>query len=127
MKEFKIQDSGERQAFDTGAVRDTRTGKGRFDLISPFVMLDQAQLLEQGAIKYGDRNWEKGMPFSRFLDSALRHLNKFVLGYTDENHLAQAIWNLNCIVHERAMIAHGKADPALDDLPYYLRDDSEAK
>lgn len=34
MTEFgEIQDSGVRQEFETGSVRDTREGKGRFDLI----------------------------------------------------------------------------------------------
>lgn len=28
-----IKDSGERRAFDTGAVRDIQTGKGRMDLL----------------------------------------------------------------------------------------------
>ena len=36
MKKFdKVQDSGKRQDFGTGSVRDTNEGKPRYDLISP--------------------------------------------------------------------------------------------
>jgi hypothetical protein len=34
MIDGQMHDSGERQEFGTGAVRDTTTGKGRFDLIA---------------------------------------------------------------------------------------------
>lgn len=47
----------------------------------------------------GDRNWEKGIPTSRLVDSAMRHINQFREGLRDEDHIAQAIWNLACIIH----------------------------
>jgi hypothetical protein len=37
-KKFTVKDSGARQSFDTGAVRDIQAGKGRFDLITPFML-----------------------------------------------------------------------------------------
>ena len=55
-----VMDSGERQEFSTGSVRDTRKGKGRFDLLPPKAIRRLAVHFESGAIKYGDRNWEKG-------------------------------------------------------------------
>lgn len=58
----KILDSGERTAFDTGAVRDMHTGKGRYDLL-PWNAIDQvAKHCEEGALKYGERNVDKGIP-----------------------------------------------------------------
>lgn len=49
-------------------------------MVSPFAMRRLAQHYENGAQKYADRNWEKGMPFSRYVDSAKRHLlSKLVL------------------------------------------------
>ena len=33
--DYLLEDSGERQQFDTGAVRDPAKGKGRYDLITP--------------------------------------------------------------------------------------------
>lgn len=118
MTDFTLKDSGKRENFDTGARRDTREGKGRFDLISPFMLRRLALVMERGAVKYDDRNWEKGMPFSRFTDSALRHINQFVMGKSDEDHLAQAIFNLMAIIHFQ------EAGPAgLDDLPHYYKGD----
>ena len=49
---------------------------------------------ESGCQKYGDRNWEKGIPCHSFADSAMRHLVKYMDGWTDEDHLIAAIWNL---------------------------------
>ena len=92
-----INDSGDRTQFETGAVRDMHEGKGRCDLLPPLALLRLARHFESGAKKYGDRNWEKGIPCSSFLDSAQRHLLKYSAGYTDEDHLVAAIWNLACL------------------------------
>jgi len=63
-----FKDSGERSSFDTGANRDIQTGKGRFDLAPPFSTMFLARIYETGCLKYGDRNWEKGIPINRYLD-----------------------------------------------------------
>lgn len=116
MTDYALKDSGKREEFQTGAQRDTRDGKGRFDLISPFMLRRLAVVMERGAIKYDARNWEKGMPFSRFTDSALRHINQFVMGKEDEDHLAQAVFNLMALIHFQET---GRQD--LDDMPHYER------
>ena len=89
-----IQDSGERTQFESGAVRDMHAGKGRFDLLPMCVLMRLAQHYEKGALKYSDRNWEKGIPAHSFADSAFRHLVKYMDGWADEDHLIAAIWNL---------------------------------
>lgn len=89
-----INDSGNRTEFSTGAVRDLHEGKGRFDLLPMCVLLRLAKHYEKGAQKYEERNWEKGIPAHSFADSAFRHLVKYMDGYTDEDHLIAAIWNL---------------------------------
>lgn len=89
-----IADSGDRTQFSTGAVRDMHEGKGRFDLLPMCVLLRLARHYENGCIKYGDRNWEKGIPCHSFADSAMRHLVKYMDGWRDEDHLVAAIWNL---------------------------------
>jgi len=106
-----MHDSGERQHFDTGAIRDTATGKGRFDLLSPEVLFRLARWTEEGAQKYTDRNWEKGMPISRCYDSAMRHLVKYLAGWDDEDHLAAVVWNVMAIMHFE------RYKPELQDLP----------
>ena len=89
-----IKDSGERTEFSSGAVRDMHEGKGRFDLLPMCVLMRLARHYENGCLKYGDRNWEKGIPCHSFADSAFRHLVKYLDGWTDEDHLVAAIWNL---------------------------------
>lgn len=115
-----VKDSGKREAFDTGSQRDTREGKGRFDLMSPFVLQRDARHLENGAVKYGDRNWEKGQPLSRYYDSALRHMNKYLMGMRDEDHLAAARWNIAAIMHTEHMISLGQLPAELNDMPAWL-------
>lgn len=89
-----LHDSGERREFETGAVRDMETGKGRFDLLPACAVARLARHYENGAIKYEDRNWEKGIPISVMMDSALRHMFKYLDGQTDEDHLVAAAWNI---------------------------------
>lgn len=89
-----IKDSGERTEFGTGAVRDMHEGKGRMDLLPMCVLLRLARHYEAGSMKYGDRNWEKGIPCHSFADSAMRHIVKYMDGWRDEDHLIAAIWNL---------------------------------
>jgi hypothetical protein len=112
---FILKDSGKRDKFESGMVRDARVGKGRFDLFSPFALERIAKIYEKGAIKYEDRNWEKGSPFSRTLDSVIRHVMQYMMGMDDEDHLAQAAWNLIAIMHLE------QTKPYLDDMPHYLR------
>jgi hypothetical protein len=95
MSEYGLKDSGERQRFAaTGGHRDTATGKGRFDLMPTGALRRVAQIYEKGAVKYDARNWEKGIPVSRMLDSAFRHLVQAIEGHQDEDHIGQACWNL---------------------------------
>ena len=156
-----IQDSGKRESFDTGAVRDIQTGKGRCDLLplkevlrylkwviygieddermgvlwwldeairfgddtkltnewltltelifhavfefseeagwDPYDMIFEMSIhFEEGANKYGERNWEKGIPVSRYFSSAIRHYLKFERGDEDERHDRAVVWNLFC-------------------------------
>lgn len=112
-----LKDSGVRREVGTGAVRDRSTGKGRFDLLPLFGLLAASLQMEDGAIKYSERNWEKGMPLSWFVDSALRHLLKFNAGFDDEPHLRAALWNLMCLAEGQERIKRGLWPAALDDLP----------
>jgi dATP/dGTP diphosphohydrolase, N-terminal len=104
----EVKDSGKRQHFKTGSVRDTDKGKGRFDLIPPYVLARLAQHYENGAAKYTDRNWEKGQPLTRYIDSTLRHITKWLLGDDNEDHLTAAIWNLFAVVNTEREIKEGK-------------------
>lgn len=113
---YQIRDSGQRQEFSTGSRRDLADGKGRYDLISPVALRRLALHYEKGAKKYGDRNWEKGQPLSRYLDSALRHINNFRDGDKVEDHLIAAVWNLMAFVHTEEKIGLGELPGELNDL-----------
>ena len=91
-----IKDSGNRREFKSGAVRDIQEGKGRMDLLPACAIIRLAKHFENGAKKYEERNWEKGIPTHSFIDSAIRHLMKYLDGATDEDHLCAAAWNCMC-------------------------------
>lgn len=57
-------------------------------------MLEVAIRFEEGAKKYGEHNWEKGIPLNSYIDSATRHLMKYISGMTDERHDRAFIWNV---------------------------------
>lgn len=111
-----VKDSGARQDFSTGSKRDTRDGKGRFDLIPTYPLRRLAKHYENGAKKYGDRNWEKGQPLSRYLDSCLRHLIGVLEGLEDEDHASAVAWNIFAYVATCQWIEEGKLPAELDDL-----------
>ena len=108
---MKIKDSGSRREFASGAVRDVQEGKGRLDLLPACAILRVAKHFENGALKYDERNWEKGIPVHSYIDSALRHLMKYLDGQNDEDHLCAAAWNCLC-----AMWTEEKR-PDLQDIP----------
>jgi hypothetical protein len=96
---FVTKDSGAREGFSSGAVRDTQEGKPRYDLIPPVPMRRLADLYARGAEKYGEGNWTKGMPLSRYQASMERHLNAWKEGDREEDHLVAVIWNAMAIIH----------------------------
>ena len=89
-----LNDSGDRREFATGAVRDMAEGKGRYDLLPWEAIHEVALHCEQGALKYGERNCERGIPIHSLIDSALRHLSLYMQGQDDEPHLRAAAWNI---------------------------------
>ena len=89
-----IKDSGERTEFESGAVRDMHEGKGDMLSLPMSALLRLSILYEEGAKKYGRFNYLKGIPLSSFLDSAERHLAKYIAGWDDEDHLAAAAFNI---------------------------------
>ncbi len=113
-----IKDSGKRESFVTGAVRDIRVGKGRYDLLYPGFFKQLAVHVEQGAVKYADRNWEKGMPIGRTLDSCIRHLLQWQEGDREENHLAAAACNIMFLMFYIDQINKGQLPKELDDNHY---------
>jgi len=113
-----MKDSGDRQTFETGAVRDCGD-KPRPDLISPFMKERVGIWLAKGAKKYSERNWEKGIPFSRCIASLERHLMSYQQGKTDEDHLSAIVFNAMALIHYEEMIARDQLPSSLKDIPNY--------
>lgn len=57
-------------------------------------ILEVSKHYEDGARKYAERNWEKGIPLHCYIDSGVRHYLKFLRGDTDEPHDRAFVWNM---------------------------------
>ena len=75
-------------------------------------MLELSIHFEEGCKKYGDRNWEKGIPIHCFIDSGARHYFKFLRGDRDEPHDKAFLWNIVCAIWMQ------KNRPEMIDLPF---------
>ena len=64
------------------------------------MILETAVHFEEGAKKYGENNWQQGLPVNCYLDSALRHYLKWRRGDEDEPHDRAFVWNIMCCVWE---------------------------
>lgn len=62
------------------------------------MVLEVSKHFEEGAIKYGENNWQKGIPLHSYFDSAIRHLLKYWNNETDERHDRAFCWNIICAI-----------------------------
>lgn len=108
-RQFVTKDSGKREAFDSGMVRDTEAGKTDYTLIFDGPMLDRwAEHMTRGAQKYAARNWMQAAgerELNRFLRSAARHFRQWLRGDRDEDHAAAVIFNINGYEYVRDRMA----------------------
>lgn len=92
--------------YETGAVRSADAETTRYDLITPIGLRRLAETCAEGSVKYGDYNWEKGMPIADLLNHALRHLYAYLSGDRSEDHLAHAAWNCLGACHSEELWPH---------------------
>lgn len=62
------------------------------------LLLEVAKHFEDGAKKYGEHNWQKGIPVRCYIDSAVRHYLKWLRGDKDEPHDRAFCWNIMCAI-----------------------------
>lgn len=62
--------------------------------------LEVSKHFEEGAKKYGENNWQKGIPVKCYIDSAVRHYLKYLRGDQDEPHGRAFVWNIMCCIWE---------------------------
>lgn len=92
-------------------------GKTRYDLLAPFAIDQVAKVCTIGAQKYAERNWEKGMKWSKVIASLKRHLAAIESGEdfdkeTSLLHSAHVMWNA------MALTEYYKSYPEGDDRPH---------
>jgi hypothetical protein len=116
-----MKDSGTRQQFAGGAVRDTAEGKPRLALISPQFKRRLGAWLTAGAVKYEPWNYARGIPISRCLDSLERHLAAYEMREDDEDHAAAIAANIAFIIHFEEEIKAGHLPAELDDRPDFTK------
>lgn len=73
-------------------------------LISPVALEELARALRHGAEKYGERNWEPGLQYSRLYSAVQRHLIAWWGGEdldpeTGETHVAHAFATMMMLTH----------------------------
>lgn len=105
MDNFVVRDSGKREEYASGMMRDTQEGKPDIDRVFDGPLVDRlAAHLTKGAAKYPDN--EDGTPnwtlasgreeLKRFRKSAVRHMRQWLRGDQDEDHFAATVFNMNC-------------------------------
>lgn len=80
--------------------RDKADGKGRYDLLPWGAIHALAQHCERGAIHYGERNVDRGIPQHSLIDSGIRHLSLYIQGDAEAHHLVAALWNIAWAVEQ---------------------------
>ena len=98
--------AGTTAKFGTGAIRSDTFEEFRYDLVSPIGLREVARACAEGAAKYGDWNWEKGMPVHDLLNHAIAHIYGFLSGDRSEPHLGHAAWNLLAAIHSHELWPH---------------------
>ena len=62
------------------------------------MFLEVSKHFEEGCKKYGENNWQKGIPTHCYIDSAVRHYLKYLRGDKDESHDRAFCWNILCCI-----------------------------
>lgn len=96
--------------------RKNDDGKARYELLAPEFLDGTAQILTFGAAKYEDRNWEKGMKWSRVFGAMMRHMWAWWAGQkldpeTGKSHL----WHASCCL--MFLVAYEARQTGEDDRP----------
>lgn len=127
---YVTKDSGKKVVYEDGMQRDTSEGKPRFDLLLPRGVPFEEQLITRvadlyarGAVKYGDRNWEKSNTeesLAHHEAALLRHMYKYLTGVEDgEDHAAAIVWNVNAVDLTRRKIAKKLNKSPIEVQPQY--------
>ena len=90
--------TGEHRVVDPKTGGEKGSKLARFDLVPADVSYEWAEHYGRGALKYADRNWQKGYAWGLSYAAAQRHLHAFWAGEdideeTGSSHLIAALWH----------------------------------
>ena len=88
--------------------------KARYESQSE-MFLEVSVHYSEGAKKYTERNWEKGIPCHCYIDSGVRHYLKWLRGDEDERHDRAFVWNM------LGLLWTLKHRPEMNDLPFAVK------
>lgn len=84
---------------NTGDIAHLHYALANIEWDEPYsIILEVAKQFEEGAKKYGEYNWQKGIPTHCYIDSAVRHYLKWLRGDKDEPHDRAFVWNILCCI-----------------------------
>lgn len=81
------------------------------------MLLEVSKHFEEGAKKYGEWNWQKGIPVQLYINSAVRHLLKWLRDDDDEPHDLAFCWNLLCAIWTCKHLPHLNDYAVKGDIP----------
>lgn len=99
--------------WDDGKTKHSRDAV--FDQRMSSMFLEVAKHFEEGAKKYGENNWQKGLPANCYIDSAVRHYLKWLRGDKDEPHDRAFVWNLMCCIWEVDFSPRAKGENVVEE------------
>ena len=100
--EEEIIDKKKSRQFASGAQRDANDTKSAIHNLKGYTRLRFGYHMRIGANKYGDANWEKGLPTECYLESLDRHLAMFKEGDRSEDHLSAIMFGIQgCMINEQ--------------------------
>jgi len=118
------------QEHPTGALRESKEGKGRQDLLLAGYPRALKALSKHMDCELGrERNWEKGLPESSFISSAFRHLLGYTSGVSEdtaEYNLVALLWNVMCLVETYYRVGDGVMPEELLDIRKEINDENSS-
>lgn len=107
---------------ENGCIHHVEGGDGFPDLAT--ALLEVSKHFDEGALKYGENNWQKGIPESSYIDSAVRHYLKWLRMDDDEQHDRAFVWNIMCLIWTHEHITDKPAtDKRCVETDCYFNDD----
>lgn len=108
---------------ENGCIHHVEGGDGFPDLAT--ALLEVSKHFDEGALKYGENNWQKGIPESSYIDSAVRHYLKWLRMDDDEQHDRAFVWNIMCLIwtHEHITNKQSVTDERCVETSCYYNND----